>query len=162
MCSVWQHWGVCSWLQETCYWERSPNSFRFGKGIWTHWRGTLPTIILLPSYIVVVPENIVWLFTQNIFHGSMSMDQLYNSRPTYLNPHYTGPLRGLYLCGSGAHPGFCAFAWIWLGCHLISSCCFCLHKFTTYRWRCDGSAWSFGCTRCLAKRIVNFVSFFLY
>ena len=35
----------------------------------------------------------------------MSVDQLYLARPTHLNPSYSSPLRGLYLCGSGAHPG---------------------------------------------------------
>ena len=42
---------------------------------------------------------------QNIFHGAMSVDQLYLARPTYLNPGYSSPVKGLYLCGSGAHPG---------------------------------------------------------
>lgn len=42
----------------------------------------------------------------NIFHGSMSLDQLYLARPTPLNPSYsTARVKGLYLCGSGAHPG---------------------------------------------------------
>lgn len=35
----------------------------------------------------------------------MSLDQLYVSRPTYKNPTYTSPVDGLFLCGSGAHPG---------------------------------------------------------
>lgn len=35
----------------------------------------------------------------------MSLDQLYLSRPTHLNPSYSTPVEGLYLCGSGAHPG---------------------------------------------------------
>ena len=42
----------------------------------------------------------------NIFHGSMSLDQLYLTRPTA--DHAPGPLTavpGLLLCGSGAHPG---------------------------------------------------------
>ena len=44
--------------------------------------------------------------TQNIFHGSLSLDQLYMTRPTYLNPIFATPgIRGLFLCGSGAHPG---------------------------------------------------------
>lgn len=42
---------------------------------------------------------------QNIFHGAVSTDQLYMTRPTYLNPSYSCPVPGLYLCGSGAHPG---------------------------------------------------------
>lgn len=41
----------------------------------------------------------------NIFHGSMSLDQLYTSRPVTKLSNYTCPIKGLYLCGSGAHPG---------------------------------------------------------
>lgn len=42
---------------------------------------------------------------QNIFHGAMTLDQLYFARPVPLHANYRCPLRGLYLCGSGAHPG---------------------------------------------------------
>lgn len=42
---------------------------------------------------------------QNIFHCAMSLDQLYFARPVPLHSGYRSPLRGLYLCGSGAHPG---------------------------------------------------------
>ena len=42
---------------------------------------------------------------QNIFHGSMSLDQLYMFRPIPLNPGHATPIKGLYLCGSGTHPG---------------------------------------------------------
>ncbi|GMS96712.1 hypothetical protein PENTCL1PPCAC_18887, partial [Pristionchus entomophagus] len=41
----------------------------------------------------------------NIFHGSMSMDQLYWARPAPGHANFTTPVKGLYLCGSGAHPG---------------------------------------------------------
>ncbi|XP_069139513.1 pyridine nucleotide-disulfide oxidoreductase domain-containing protein 2-like isoform X2 [Argopecten irradians] len=41
----------------------------------------------------------------NIFHGTMGLDQLYMSRPTTRLSNYKSPVRGLYLCGSGAHPG---------------------------------------------------------
>jgi phytoene dehydrogenase-like protein len=50
-------------------------------------------------------EEIFGLTGGNIFHGSMSLDQLYMSRPTYSNPSYKTPLDGLILCGSGSHPG---------------------------------------------------------
>ena len=42
---------------------------------------------------------------QNIFHGAMSLDQLYLARPTYSQPCYQGQPKGVYLCGSGSHPG---------------------------------------------------------
>ncbi|ETN84613.1 hypothetical protein NECAME_17076 [Necator americanus] len=45
------------------------------------------------------------LIDQNIFHGSMSLDQLYFTRPISHHSNYRTPIRGLFLCGSGAHPG---------------------------------------------------------
>jgi phytoene dehydrogenase-like protein len=41
----------------------------------------------------------------NIFHGEMSVDQLYFLRPVPGWAKYRTPIRGLYLCGSGTHPG---------------------------------------------------------
>ncbi|MGH2787865.1 MAG: phytoene desaturase family protein [Actinomycetota bacterium] len=41
----------------------------------------------------------------NIFHGEMSLDQLFSMRPSPLAADYRTPVRGLYLCGSGVHPG---------------------------------------------------------
>ena len=41
----------------------------------------------------------------NIFHGEMSVDQLFFLRPVPGWAKYRTPLRGLYLCGSGTHPG---------------------------------------------------------
>jgi phytoene dehydrogenase-like protein len=41
----------------------------------------------------------------DIFHGALSLDQLFIARPVLGNANYRMPLRGLYLCGSGAHPG---------------------------------------------------------
>lgn len=41
----------------------------------------------------------------DIFHGQLSLDQLFSMRPLFGYARYRGPLKGLYLCGSGAHPG---------------------------------------------------------
>ena len=41
----------------------------------------------------------------DIFHGKMSLDQLFSARPMIGAADYRMPIRGLYLCGSGAHPG---------------------------------------------------------
>jgi len=41
----------------------------------------------------------------NIFHGEMSVDQLFFLRPVPGWAKYRTPIRGLYLCGSGTHPG---------------------------------------------------------
>lgn len=41
----------------------------------------------------------------NIFHGEMAVDQMFVMRPLAGWAKYRTPVRGLYLCGSGAHPG---------------------------------------------------------
>jgi phytoene dehydrogenase-like protein len=41
----------------------------------------------------------------NIFQGEMSLDQLFSFRPTRELAGYKTPVDGLYLCGSGTHPG---------------------------------------------------------
>ncbi|XP_016019725.2 pyridine nucleotide-disulfide oxidoreductase domain-containing protein 2 isoform X2 [Rousettus aegyptiacus] len=50
-------------------------------------------------------ERIFGLPGGNIFHCAMALDQLYFARPVPLHSSYRCPLQGLYLCGSGAHPG---------------------------------------------------------
>jgi phytoene dehydrogenase-like protein len=41
----------------------------------------------------------------NIFHGEMSLDQMFVLRPVAGYARYKTPVEGLWLCGSGAHPG---------------------------------------------------------
>ena len=41
----------------------------------------------------------------NIFQGSMGLNQLFMFRPVPGFAGYRTPVRGLYLCGSAAHPG---------------------------------------------------------
>src|SRR5260370_11525829 len=41
----------------------------------------------------------------NIFHGEMSLDQMFVMRPVARWARYRTPVAGLYLCGSGAPPG---------------------------------------------------------
>jgi phytoene dehydrogenase-like protein len=41
----------------------------------------------------------------NIFHGELSLDQLFFLRPHVDAAQYRAPIRNLYLCGSGTHPG---------------------------------------------------------
>ncbi|XP_031317434.1 pyridine nucleotide-disulfide oxidoreductase domain-containing protein 2 isoform X2 [Camelus dromedarius] len=50
-------------------------------------------------------ERIFGLPGGNVFHCAMALDQLYFARPVPLHSSYRSPLQGLYLCGSGAHPG---------------------------------------------------------
>ncbi|KAK7602288.1 hypothetical protein V9T40_009729 [Parthenolecanium corni] len=61
------------------------------------------------GYEVLPPpelERIFGLTGGNIYHGEPSLDQLLFNRPVNWNPMspYT-PIKGLFLCGSGAHPG---------------------------------------------------------
>ena len=41
----------------------------------------------------------------NIFHGRMTLDQMFSMRPVPGFADYRTPVRGLYMCGSGTHPG---------------------------------------------------------
>jgi phytoene dehydrogenase-like protein len=41
----------------------------------------------------------------DIFHGKLTLNQLFSARPVLGHADYRMPVRGLYLCGSGAHPG---------------------------------------------------------
>ena len=50
-------------------------------------------------------ERTFGLIGGDIFHGALSLDQLFSARPMLGHGDYRGPLAGLYLCGSGTHPG---------------------------------------------------------
>jgi phytoene dehydrogenase-like protein len=41
----------------------------------------------------------------DIMHGNMTLDQLWSARPVLGNAAYRGPIKGLYMCGAGTHPG---------------------------------------------------------
>ena len=41
----------------------------------------------------------------DIMHGHMSLDQMWAARPLMNYGNYRGPLKSLYMCGSGTHPG---------------------------------------------------------
>src|SRR5215471_26038 len=50
-------------------------------------------------------ERTFGLIGGDIFHGAMSLDQIFSARPVLGYAQYRGPLAGLYMCGSGTHPG---------------------------------------------------------
>ncbi|HEV2557726.1 MAG TPA: NAD(P)/FAD-dependent oxidoreductase [Microvirga sp.] len=50
-------------------------------------------------------ERTFGLVGGDIFHGALSLDQLFSARPVMGYADHRSPLAGLYLCGSGAHPG---------------------------------------------------------
>jgi phytoene dehydrogenase-like protein len=41
----------------------------------------------------------------DIFHGALDLNQIYSARPMLGHADYRAPLPGLYMCGSGTHPG---------------------------------------------------------
>jgi phytoene dehydrogenase-like protein len=41
----------------------------------------------------------------DIFHGKLTLDQLFSARPMLGHADYRGPVAGLYMCGAGTHPG---------------------------------------------------------
>jgi phytoene dehydrogenase-like protein len=41
----------------------------------------------------------------DIFHGALTLDQLWSARPLLGYAAYRGPISGLYMCGAGTHPG---------------------------------------------------------
>lgn len=62
----------------------------------------------IEGYELLTPPDLEKIFSLtggNIFHGSMGIGQLYHMRPALECSDYKTPLQGLYLCGSGTHPG---------------------------------------------------------
>ena len=41
----------------------------------------------------------------DIFHGALDLGQMFSARPILGHADYRGPIPGLYMCGSGTHPG---------------------------------------------------------
>jgi phytoene dehydrogenase-like protein len=50
-------------------------------------------------------ERTFGLVGGDIFHGALNLDQLFSARPMLGYANYRTPIRGLYMCGSGTHPG---------------------------------------------------------
>ncbi len=50
-------------------------------------------------------ERTFGLIAGDIFHGALDLGQLYSARPVLGHANYRGPIPGLYMCGSGTHPG---------------------------------------------------------
>lgn len=63
--------------------------------------GVIDSQLLLPSDI----ERIINSPHGHIFHGELSLEQLFFQRPAPHYSDYRSPVRGLYQCGSSTHPG---------------------------------------------------------
>jgi phytoene dehydrogenase-like protein len=99
--------------------QYAPYSLR--EGTWDGWREPFAdrVITVLEEYVpnirdiveqrqVLTPLDLERRFGitgGNIFHGEMSLDQMFWMRPVAGWARYKTPIPGLYLCGSGAHPG---------------------------------------------------------
>ena len=91
------------------------------KGRWEDQRTALGDTVVktLAQYAPDLPEKIVshqiitpldledtyGLTGGQIFHGELALDQVFTMRPMLDWARYRTPIQGLYLCGSGTHPG---------------------------------------------------------
>ena len=50
-------------------------------------------------------ERVYGLIDGDIFHGQLSLNQLFSFRPVMGHARYAGPIPGLFHCASGSHPG---------------------------------------------------------
>jgi len=103
----------------TCFVQYVP--YRLAEGGWDDRRDELGDRVLarigrfapnVPGAVtarqVLTPldlERTYRLTEGNIFHGDIQPDQLFHMRPVPGWARYATPVRGLYLCGAGAHPG---------------------------------------------------------
>ena len=71
-----------------------------------HYAPNLPDLILHRQVMTPLDlEEQLGLTGGHIFHGELALDQLFSLRPLLGWAAYRTPIRGLYLCGSGTHPG---------------------------------------------------------
>jgi len=103
----------------TCFAQYVP--YRLAESSWDAERGRLGEAVVraIGEYAPNVPRSIVarqvltpldlertyGLTEGNIFHGDLSLDQLFFMRPVPGWAQYRTPIDGVYLCGAGAHPG---------------------------------------------------------
>ena len=103
----------------TCFVQYVPYKLR--EGNWDEQRTLLGDRVLkkIAEYAPNVPSSILasqiltpldlertyGLTEGNIFHGDLRLEQLFFMRPVAGWSQYRTPIRGLYLCGAGAHPG---------------------------------------------------------
>ena len=95
--------------------------YKLKKGNWNSKRDELGRVVIktlgayapdLPNLVeaiqVITPQDLEtsYGFTGgHIYHGELALDQLFTMRPVLDWARYLTPVRGLYLCGSGTHPG---------------------------------------------------------
>jgi phytoene dehydrogenase-like protein len=63
------------------------------------------SVIARQIYSPLDLERTFGLVGGDIFHGALDLGQLFVARPMLGHADYRGPIPGLYMCGSGTHPG---------------------------------------------------------
>jgi phytoene dehydrogenase-like protein len=72
----------------------------------TQYAPNLPELIL--THQIITPQDLedtYGLTSGHIFHGELALDQFFTMRPLLDWAKYNTPIKNLYLCGSGTHPG---------------------------------------------------------
>jgi phytoene dehydrogenase-like protein len=70
-----------------------------------HAPGFAASVIARQALTPLDLERTFGLVGGDIMHGKLALDQLFSARPVLGAGDYRTPVRGLYLCGAGAHPG---------------------------------------------------------
>jgi phytoene dehydrogenase-like protein len=71
-----------------------------------HYAPDFPASVVAREVITPLDlERTYGLTGGHIFHGELALDQLFVARPMLGWSAYATPITGLYLCGSGTHPG---------------------------------------------------------
>jgi phytoene dehydrogenase-like protein len=90
-------------------WEDPSEKERFAEvvveTVTRHAPNFRPSILGMQLLSPLDLERRFGLVDGDIFHGQLSLDQLFSARPVLGYANYRMPVEGLYLCGSGAHPG---------------------------------------------------------
>lgn len=75
-------------------------------GYLTKFIPNLPDILVAHQCLTPLDlERMFGMTRGDICHGRLEPDQLFSARPHPDAAQYATPIRGLYLCGSGSHPG---------------------------------------------------------
>ena len=103
----------------SAYFQFAP--YKLKEGDWHERRGELANTVvktlsayspnlasLVEAAQVITPSDLeeVYGYTGgHIFHGELALDQVFTMRPVLDWARYQTPIRGLFICGNGTHPG---------------------------------------------------------
>ncbi len=103
----------------SAYFQFAP--YRLKEGNWNERRGELVNTViktlgvyspnlanLVEAAHVITPVDLEETYGYtggHIFHGELALDQIFTMRPVLDWARYQAPVRGLFLCGNGTHPG---------------------------------------------------------